>query len=96
MYPFRAQSAPTGDRVDKTAKVERFEQIRREYDHAGGTRRGIARKLGIERRIGREAELSAVPAERKTPVRERPKTGTSEGFCGRDSGGATEGMRLPD
>jgi hypothetical protein len=27
--------------------VELFEQIRREYEHGGGTIRGIAKKLGI-------------------------------------------------
>jgi len=49
--------------------VELFEQIRREYEHGGGTIRGIAKKLGIHRRMVREAVLSAVPIERKTPVR---------------------------
>jgi hypothetical protein len=59
--------------VDRRAKVELFEQIRREYEHGGGTIRGIAKKLGIHRRMVREAVLSAVPVERKTPVRERLK-----------------------
>jgi hypothetical protein len=59
--------------VDRRAKVELFEQIRREYEHGGGTIRGIAKKLGIHRRMVREAVVSAVPVERKTPVRERPK-----------------------
>jgi transposase len=59
--------------VDRRAKVELYEQIRREYEHGGGTIRGIAKKLGIHRRMVREAVLSAVPVERKTPVRERPK-----------------------
>jgi hypothetical protein len=57
--------------VDRRAKVELFEQIRREYEHGGGTIRGIAKKLGIHRRLVREAVLRAVPAERKTPVREK-------------------------
>ena len=59
--------------MDRRAKVELFEQIRREYEHGGGTIRGISKKLGIHRRMVREAVLSAVPVERKTPVRERPK-----------------------
>ena len=59
--------------MDRRAKVELFEQIRREYEHGGGTIRGIAKKLGIHRRMVREAVLRAVPVERKTPVRERPK-----------------------
>jgi transposase len=59
--------------VDRRAKVELYEQIRREYEHGGGTIRGIAKKLGIHRRMVREAVLSAVPVKRKTPERERPK-----------------------
>ena len=60
--------------------MELFEQIRREFEHGGGTIRGIAKKLGIHRRIVREAVLSAVPAERKTPVRERPKLEPAKAF----------------
>jgi putative transposase len=59
--------------------VELFEQIRREYEHGGGTIRGVAKKLGIHRRMVREAVLRAVPVERKTPVRER-----CVGSCRRD------------
>ena len=59
--------------------MELFEQIRREYEH-GGTIRGIAKKLGIHRRMVREAVLSAVPAERKTPLRERPKLEPAKAF----------------
>jgi transposase len=66
--------------VDSRAKVELFEQIRREYEHGGGTIRGIAKKLGIHRRLVREAVLSAVPVERKTPVRERPKLEPAKAF----------------
>ena len=60
--------------------MELFEQIRREYEHGGGTIRGIAKKLGIHRRMVREAVLSAVPAERKVPVRERPKLEPARAF----------------
>jgi len=59
--------------VDRRAKVELYEQIRREYEHGGGTIRGIAKKMGIHRRLVREAVLSAEPVKRKTPERERPK-----------------------
>jgi hypothetical protein len=48
-------------------------KIRREHEHGGGTIRGIAKKLGIHRRMVREAVLGAVPVERKTPMRARPK-----------------------
>ena len=74
--------------------MELFEQIRREYEHGGGTIRGIAKKLGIHRRMVREAVLSAVPVERKTPIRERPKLEPADGVHRRGSGsrqaGATE------
>jgi hypothetical protein len=66
-------AAPKGGLVDRRAKVELYEQIRREYEHGGGTIRGIAKKMGIHRRMVREAVLSAVPVKRKTPERERPK-----------------------
>ena len=53
--------------------MERFEQIRREYEHGVGTIQGVARKLGVHRRTVREALGSAIPKERKKAVRERPK-----------------------
>ncbi len=31
--------------------MELFEEIRREYDHGVGTIKGVARKLGIHRRM---------------------------------------------
>ena len=69
--------------MDRRAKVELYEQIRREYEHGGGTIRGIAKKLGIHRRMVREAVVSAVPVERKTPVRERPKLEPAMAFVDR-------------
>ena len=33
--------------MDRRAKVELFEQIRREYEHGGGAIRGIAKKWGF-------------------------------------------------
>jgi hypothetical protein len=44
-------------------KVELFEQIRREHEFGMGTIAGVARKLGVHRRMVREALRSAVPAE---------------------------------
>jgi hypothetical protein len=41
--------------LDRRAKVELFEQIRREYEYGEGTINGVARKLGIHRRMVREA-----------------------------------------
>lgn len=53
--------------------MELFEQIRREYEHGVGTIQGVARKLGVHRRMVREALANAIPAERKTATREKPK-----------------------
>jgi transposase len=63
--------------------VELFEQIRREYEHGVGTIKGVARKLGIHRRMVREAIAKAVPTARKTPVRDRPKLGPATEFIDR-------------
>ena len=54
------------------ASVELFETIRREYEFGVGTIQGVARKLGVHRRLVREALASAVPAVRKKAQRERP------------------------
>src|SRR5687767_11027461 len=61
--------------MDWRAKVELFEQIRREYEFGVGTIKGVARKLGIHRRLVRQAIASAVPEKRKQADRERPKMG---------------------
>src|SRR5580693_2034789 len=44
-----------------------------EQESQSGTIRAVARKLGVHRREVRKALASAVPAERKTPEREKPK-----------------------
>jgi len=43
------------------ASVELFETMRREYEFGVGTIAGVARKLGVHRRLVREALASAVP-----------------------------------
>jgi hypothetical protein len=70
--------------------VELYEQIRREYEHGGGTIRGIAKKLGIHRRMVREGVLSAVPVKRKAPEKRKAETGTGDGL----SMGYSEGRLL--
>jgi transposase len=60
--------------------VELFEQIRREYEHGGGTIKGVARKFKVHRRMVREAIADAMPRERKIAVRERPRLGPAVGF----------------
>jgi transposase len=59
--------------VARRAKVDLFEQIRREYEFGVGTIKGVARRLGVHRRLVREALAGAVPPPRKTPQRARPK-----------------------
>jgi hypothetical protein len=58
-------------------KVELFEQMRREYEHGGGTIKGVARKFGVHRRMVREAIGSAVPPPRKIPERDKLKSSIS-------------------
>ena len=55
------------------AKVELYEEIRREYEFGVGTIRGSARKLGVHRRMVREAIVQAVPPRRKKPERRAGK-----------------------
>lgn len=62
------------------ASVELFETIRREYEFGVGTIAGVARKLGVHRRLVREALASAVPAPRKRPQRQRPTIGPLVAF----------------
>jgi len=59
--------------VDWRAKVELFEEIRREYELGAGTVLGVAKKLGVHRRMVREALGNAVPSRRKKPERKRPR-----------------------
>ena len=66
--------------MDRRAKVELFEQIRREYMYGVGTIKGVAKKLGVHRRMVREALADAVPSERKITVRSRPRLGPAVPF----------------
>jgi transposase len=59
----------------RRATVELFEQIRREYEHGRGTVAGVARQFGVHRRLVREALAGAVPKERKSTRRARPRIG---------------------
>jgi hypothetical protein len=59
--------------LDWRAKVELFEQIRREYEFGIGTIVGVAKTLGVHRRMVREAIGSALPRPRKKPERPRWK-----------------------
>ncbi|HEY6351863.1 MAG TPA: IS21 family transposase [Candidatus Angelobacter sp.] len=66
--------------MDWRAKVEIFEEIRREYEFGVGTILGVARKLGVHRRMVREAIHSAVPVRRKKTDRPRTTMGPAVAF----------------
>jgi transposase len=61
-------------------KVEVFERIRREYEFGVGTIAGVSRKLGVHRRMVREALCSAEPAAPKPQQRRLRKLDTVSDF----------------
>jgi transposase len=66
--------------MERRAKVELFEQIRREYEFGIGTIKGVAHRLGVHRRMVRQALANAEPPERKQNERERPVIGPLRSF----------------
>lgn len=59
--------------MDRRSKVELFEQIRREHAFGAGSIRAVAKKLGVHRRLVRQAIESALPAERTYTPRAAPR-----------------------
>lgn len=55
------------------AKVELFEQLRRDYQFGGLSIRSLARRYGIHRRTVRQALASALPPLRKSASRPQPR-----------------------
>jgi hypothetical protein len=64
----------------RKATVELFEELRREYEFGVGSIAGVARKFGVHRRLVREALGCAIPQERLSEGRPRPKTGAVAKF----------------
>src|SRR5215217_2423108 len=64
----------------RKATVELFEEIRREYEFGIGTIQGVARKLGVHRRLVREALNGAVPVVKPSQSRPRPRLAPVTGF----------------
>lgn len=76
--------------MDWRTKVELFAQIRWEYEFGVDTIKGVARKLGVHRRMVREALKNALPSKRgdlyvrdPSSDRSRPSSMTSCRLIGR-------------
>ncbi|MEW6736204.1 MAG: IS21 family transposase [Acidobacteriota bacterium] len=59
--------------MEWSVKVKLFEEIRREYEFGEGTIKGVAKKLGVHRRLVRQAIANALPPTRKPRQWQRPK-----------------------
>jgi transposase len=66
--------------VDWKAKVDLFEQLRREHEFGIGTITGVAAKFGVHRRVVRQALAGALPPRHHYPERAKPKLAAVEAF----------------
>lgn len=58
--------------MERRAKVELFDQLRRAYEFEGKSIRALAKEFRTHRRIVRQALENAIPPERKRPARKCP------------------------
>ncbi len=63
--------------------MELFAEIRREYQFGIGTIKGVARKLGVHRRVVRQALADAVPPARGYLARAKPTLTPVQAFIDR-------------
>jgi hypothetical protein len=66
--------------VDWKAKVDLFEQLRREHEFGIGTIAGVAAKFGVHRRVVRRGIAGALPPVQHYPERTKPKLGAVAAF----------------
>ena len=66
--------------MDWRAKVDLFEQLRREHEFGIGTIAGVAAKFGVHRRVVRQAIGSALPPKHHYPPRTKPKLSAVAAF----------------
>ena len=69
--------------MDWKAKVDLFEQLRREHEFGIGTIAGVAAKFGVHRRVVRRAIAGALPPPHHYTERSKPKLGGFEAFIER-------------
>ena len=65
----------------RKARVELFEEIRREYEFGIGTIQGVARKFGVHRRLVREALNDAQPGQKAPPKYRNASSCASRNAC---------------
>ena len=66
--------------MDWRAKLDLFEQLRREHEFGVGTVAGVAAKFGVHRRLVRQALAGALPPQHNYPLRAKPKLSAVTAF----------------
>ena len=66
--------------MDWKAKVDLFEQLRREHEFGIGTIAGVAAKFGVHRRVGSPGDCRCAAAAAPLPGTEQAEAGAVEAF----------------